>query len=166
MSVIITDANVLIDYNNIDCLYILKLYSTNVYEVLVPTVIVDEVDGIDDESLANLGISIIEESVEQEHDAFEIKGKKGLSYADAVCFVLARDTEGFCLTGEKALLSYCEMNQVKSMRGLRPLIDLAKSGHIHSDEAVRIGGLICDSNYRLRGKKDEIIDRIKSELGM
>lgn len=103
---LIMDANTLTDYLQTDST-ILKLISTYIGPVTIPSPIFDEVKLLTESDCVNLGLRVIEPSLEQV--VFEAVSKRGrLSFPDHLCLIIARATEWIsCVTDDVALRNSC-----------------------------------------------------------
>ena len=156
---LIVDANVLIDYINSD-IGVLALVSQHIGSVHVPSVILDEVDGLTDEDCENLGFTVLEESVEILMAAGETRG--ALSFEDHVCLLLANEYEWTCVSNDKSLHRACEGEGVSVIWGLRLMIELVESGYLDKGAALEVASTIHLTNPR--HITPEIIDDFKSKI--
>ncbi|MCC2606794.1 hypothetical protein [Planctobacterium marinum] len=132
---VITDANVLIDYADAD-ITMLALYSEKIERVIIPSVILDEVDQLTHDDCLQYGFEIIDEELEILSEASNAQHGP-LSFQDKVCLYLAKSIGGVtCITNEKALLKFCEEDNIPTKRGLRLLLELAEHSHISRDDAI------------------------------
>lgn len=158
---LIVDANVLIDYANSD-LSILALVSRHVGLIHVPSVILDEVDGLNEEDCFNLGLSVVEESIEVLLTAAETRG--ALSFEDHVCLLLAAENGWTCVSNDKPLHSACVEESVPVKWGLRLMIELVEGGHLGKDDAFEVAEAIQVSNPR--HITSVIIDEFKRKINL
>jgi len=142
---LIVDANVLIDYNNSD-INILALVSRHVGHIHVPSVILDEVDGLSEEDCVGLGFTVVDEPIEVLLAAGESRG--ALSFEDHVCLLLASNNEWTCVSNDKPLHRACSEENVPEMWGLRLMLDLVEAGRLSRDSALDVAIIIQASNPR------------------
>lgn len=142
---LIVDANVLIDYSNSD-LSMLTLVSQHVGSIHVPSVILDEVDGLTEEECINFGLIVVEEPIEILLEAGATRG--ALSFEDHVCLLLAAQNEWTCVTNDKPLHKACSEEDVSVVWGLRLLIHLVEVAQLDRDSAIDVARAIQASNPR------------------
>jgi rRNA-processing protein FCF1 len=155
---VITDANVLIDYIESD-ISILALYSDKIEQIIIPSVIVDEVEQLSLDDCENHGFLVIEEELEILSNAANFHHGP-LSFEDKVCLYLAKSLENAtCITNEKVLHKFCVQDNIPVKRGLKLLIELVEAGHLEADESIKVVCLIRDSNphHIHQGVVDEFI---------
>lgn len=158
---VITDANVLIDYIESD-ITILALYSDKIEQVIIPSVIIEEVEQLSLDDCENYGFLIIEEELEILSDAAN-SHHGPLSFEDKVCLYLAKSLQNAtCITNEKALYKFCEQDQIPVKRGLKLLIELVEGLHINKEEAINVVQLIHQSNphHIHQGVIDDFLNKI------
>ena len=142
---IITDANVLIDYAESD-ITMLALYSDKIEKVIIPSVILEEVEQISSDDCFKYGFDVVEENIEVLFEASNAQHGP-LSFQDKVCLYLAKNMgDVTCITNEKALLKFCEQDKIPTKRGLKLLLELVKHEHISHDEAIGVVYAIHESN--------------------
>ncbi len=140
---LVFDASALIDYGN--CAPdVLALAAVHLAPVWVPDLVFAEVDCLTPEDAATLGITVAETSADHMDEA--ASRPRTLSFEDYLCFLLARDAGFTCVTGDAALLRHCLANGAAAVRGLRPLIDLARLGVLPLGRALRIARSIEAQN--------------------
>ncbi len=137
------DACVLIDLVGAD-LNLLSMVATHVGDVVIPTPILGEVDGLDEEGCATLGLTLFEPTFAQITEAANGGGR--LSFHDWVCLIAARDAGWTCVTNDGALLRVCQQQGVVTVRGLRPILTLVERGHLHHSKAIVVMKAIRTSN--------------------
>jgi rRNA-processing protein FCF1 len=97
---LILDANILIDFYNYD-MTIIQLIGRNVGQIYLPTPILDEIDEIDEDCCTELGIILIEPTLDQ---ALSASAKNGpLSFQDNLCLIIAKEHGWTCVTNDKPL---------------------------------------------------------------
>lgn len=134
--VLLFDANVLIDFweGNRS---LLRLISTQVGLIVIPTVVFDEVEQLTARQCRSLGIEIVEPTLEQLTVASQEGG--GLSVADRLCLEMARERGASCVTNDGLLRQACTNNAVPVVWGLELLAALVEQGHTTSRIARRAG---------------------------
>lgn len=158
---LIVDANVLIDYTNSD-ISILSLVSRHVGHIYVPSVILDEVDGLSEEDCVNLGFTVVDEPIEILLTAGEARG--ALSFEDHVCLLLAAENEWTCVSNDKPLHRACVEESVAVMWGLRLMLELVGARHLDKDSALEVAVAIQASNPR--HLTPEIIDEFRHKVNL
>ena len=101
----ILDACVLIDFVTTDAM-LLKLTSEHVGTVHVASVVLGEVDQLDESSAASLGLHVVEPSLDLSLDAAARGG--ALSFEDWVSLLVAKDNGWTCVTNDRRLRAECE----------------------------------------------------------
>jgi|TARA_B110000240_G_C13468633_1_gene439908 rRNA-processing protein FCF1 len=155
---VITDANVLIDYIESD-ISMLALYSDKIEQVIIPSVIVDEVEQLSLDDCESHGFLVIEEELEVLSNAANFHHGP-LSFEDKVCLYLAKSLESAtCITNEKALHKFCEKDNIPVKRGLKLLIELVEADHLEAEEAIKVVYMIHNVNphHIHQGVVDEFI---------
>jgi hypothetical protein len=123
---------------------VLALIGVHVGPIWVPTPVLEEVDTLDETQCTALGLVVVEPTLAQLDEAAE--PDPALSFADRVCFVMARDASAICVTGDGALGRRCDLNRVISWRGLRPILALIECGVFSRENAVAVVTLISANN--------------------
>lgn len=129
---LLVDANVLVDYQSAD-LTILALVSRHVGTVHIVSTVLAEVKGLDESICQQLGLIVVEPSIEQANEAAPPNGR--LSLADRLCCVVSRDNHWTCVSNDKALRRECASAGVPVIWSLELLLELVKSGHLPSEDA-------------------------------
>jgi hypothetical protein len=129
------DASVLIDYVAVDPA-VLGLVAGHVGPVVIPLLVLAEVDGLDEPEATALGLTVQEPTDEQLDEAMD--RPRILSFQDVMCFVTARDLGLTCVTNDAALATHCRAAGVPVVRGFRPLIALVDRAVISRLEGVRM----------------------------
>lgn len=154
LRILVVDASVLIDYAQV-APEILTLLSVTGVELIVPSPIFDdEVNDLNDDQAAELGLQLLDPSIAQMTEAGtrEAAGS-GLSFYDWLCYIVARDGEDWMvLTNDGLLRRTCEGSGIKTTRGLRLLLDLVNASHLSASEAKHIAEAMCRANPRLGHK--------------
>ena len=140
---LILDANTLIDYCNSDRM-VIRLISDIVGKVHVAMPVFDEVKGIDEAACSELGIQLVEPSIEHVVEASKKIGP--LSFQDKLCYILAKENGWTCVTNDKPLRKHCEINGVDIVWGIELICILTESGGLSSEEAKEIIILMQSNN--------------------
>lgn len=156
---LVVDANVLIDYANADAT-VLSLISKVIGPLNVPDAVLDKVGQLDRHDCDELGIKVVEPSLEQLIEAGERRGR--LAYDDRICLILARDNVWICITNDKALRSKCAEIGVEVLWGLQPMITLVAEDELGSEDAELIALSIHEANPAF--VTEEIVERFKNKL--
>lgn len=154
LRILIVDASVLIDYALV-APEVLTLVSVSGAELVVPSpVFDDEVVDLDDDQAGELGLKLVDPSIEQmtEAGARDAAGG-GLSFYDWLCYIMARDGgDWVVLTNDGLLRRTCEADDIATTRGLRLLLDLVGLDALPAQEAERIAREMCQINPTLGDK--------------
>ena len=156
---LVADANVLIDYAKTDP-SILTLYARHMGPIYVPSVILEEVDQLDEMECERLGLTVITEPIEILMAAVAKRGP--LSFEDWVCLLLARENGWTCVTNEKPLHRICKQEGVDHIWGLRLMIELVLAGQLTNGDAMDVAYDIQAINPRYITQ--EIIERFAAEV--
>ena len=156
---LVVDANVLIDYANAD-LTVLSLVSRVMGPLHVPDVVLDKVDQLDRHDCDQLGMRIVEPSLEQLLEAGEKRGR--LAYDDRLSLILARDNTWTCITNDKALRAECAEVGVEVLWGLQPMLTLVANGELGVEDAENVAANIHESNPAF--VTEEVVEKFKSKL--
>jgi predicted nucleic acid-binding protein len=140
---LILDANVLIDYCAADR-SVLTLISEHVGRVQVPTVLLEEVEDLDESECDRLSLQLVEPSLELLTGAG--RRRIGLSFYDHLCLLAAKDGGWTCVTNDGRLRRECAAERVPVLWGLEPMIDLVATGHMTSAQAREIAERIHLAN--------------------
>ncbi len=142
---LILDANVLIDYCAADR-SVLTLISRHVGLVHVPSVLLEEVEGLDQSECERLGLVVVEPEVALLAAAGT--RRPGLSYYDHLCLLAAKAAGWTCVTNDGRLRRECTAEHVAILWGLEPMITLVAGAHLTASEARRVSRGISASNPR------------------
>jgi hypothetical protein len=149
---LVGDASVLIDVGDASVLIdvadaneaVLGLIVQHLARVIIPTPVLAEVGSLDELRCAALGLEVVEPSLDQLREA--AIPDPGLSFADKICMIVARDVGGTAWTNDGPLGDECETHGVSRMRGLRPLLELVEVGALAIDVAVGTVDLMRANN--------------------
>ena len=154
----IIDASTLIDYADTD-LSVLKIFSENIGQILIPIPIIEEVKQISEEELVAYNFKIIVPTIEQIIQAFSNVGV--LSFADLICLIIAQKNNCTIITNDKSLQREAEKAGVNVIRGLRVMIMLVGAGLLSKNEARKIAKKMSEINRFITTK---IISDFMKEL--
>lgn len=143
--VYILDANVVIDYLEVDS-SILSLAARHLGNLVVPRpVLFQEIDDLDEASAVALNLSV-ESPTDEEFGAAQGLPEGPLSLHDRISFAMARARCATCVTNEKPLRKLCLDEGVAVIRGLRLLILLVQRGELSSHSAIQVAEAIHAAN--------------------
>lgn len=128
---LILDANVLIDLLQCDKM-ILPLISEYVGQVAAATTILEEVQGFTSDDCIELGIMLVEPSLDQVMTAAE--SPTPLSFYDWICFLLAEEGGWICVTNDKALRRQCTSRNLAVIWELEMLCLLVEAGGLPKEQ--------------------------------
>ena len=158
---IITDANVLIDYLEGD-ISTLSLYSEHIEKVIIPSVILDEVDGLSIDDCETYGFEVVFEELDLLFEASNSQHGP-LSFQDKVCLYMAKEDKSItCITNEKALLKFCEKDGIPVKRGLKLIVELVQLKKLTKQVAISTVERIHRSNPLHINR--EVVEAFKSML--
>lgn len=158
----IIDACVLIDYISADR-YVLELIVRYVGPLYVVSPIVDEVDGINDADLSEMGLIVIEPEFEDAFTASANSEEMPTSFQDQLCLLTARRHGMACVTNDKNLRTACCNEGVECVWGLQLLLLLHEKMGIPTEEVIEIVEVIHKSNPKHITEK--IVSRFNALLG-
>jgi predicted nucleic acid-binding protein len=158
---LLVDANVLIDYLEGDLL-VLQSVTRHLGRVYVPSVVLDEVQRVDERICDQLGIEVVEPSLDQILQAAAGGGR--LSFEDRVCCLMARELGWTCVTNDSSLRRECLSQGVKVLWGLQLMVRLVAAGHLVPEEALAIAQRIQRSNPR--HITEDILNRFRATVGL
>ena len=145
-SLLILDANVLIDYCEADR-HLLRLISIHLAPISLPITILSEVDGLSREDCAELGLELVDPPLAQLTAVAQRRGG-GLSLNDRLCLVLAKERQGACVTNDGRLRAECRTENVPVIWGPEPLVQLVRDGPLTPERAVRAVSQMQRANPR------------------
>jgi len=128
---LILDANVIIDLMECDKM-ILPLISRYVGQVAVASTIIEEVHGLSTDNCLELGLFLVEPTLEQVITAAE--KSRPLSFNDWLCLILAEDAGWTCVTNDKALRKHCHSRNITVMWEFEMLCLLVEAGGLKPDQ--------------------------------
>ena len=140
---LILDANVLIDLLLCDKM-ILPLISEYVGQVAIATTILEEVQGFTADDCIELGIFLVEPSLNQVMAAAE--SPTPLSFYDWLCLLLVEEGDWICVTNDKALRRQCTSRNLAVMWELEMLCLLVEAGGLLKEQCKGIILSIKDRN--------------------
>ncbi|MGI5862446.1 MAG: hypothetical protein ACOX6T_10375 [Myxococcales bacterium] len=159
---LLIDANVLIDLCEADRT-VIRLISQHVGQVLVPLpVLREEVDQIDEAECPDLGIVLIEPSLQTAAEAATRRG--GLSFHDHLCLLLARDKGAACVTNDRRLRRECAAENVPVRWGLETVALLVDVGALTPEAAEEIGDAVQQASSQFI--TDPVIERFHARIGL
>ena len=147
---VISDANVLIDYINVEQTKILRLATDHLFPIKLPRSILDEVDQLTEDRAEALGMEIIEATFSQLKEAAARGG--GLSKADKLCFAIARDNGWAVWTSDKPLHTKCKEKGIPAYRELELMLDLCAAGKLDPAVALQTAQKISEVNERISNR--------------
>ena len=148
-TIIVCDANVLIDYFDNNKSIISKCTAHN-YEIHVPRQILEEIRQMDETAAVLIGLKIYEPTLAQLLEAKSLNGP--LSFQDWLCLIISRDEGWTCLTNEKALYKKCQVESIEVIRGFSIMYELCKNGQLSKKESIDTATRIKVSNRRIEEK--------------
>lgn len=154
---IVFDANILIDLVNCEK-GLLPLLSEE-YNIVIPDLILNEVNGLDKREAEEYGLLVTETSLEMIEKSR--KRLAGCSFQDSVCFHMARENRWICATNDKRLGRECRKAKVEVMRSFRMLIMLVEGNVIHEQKAVTIAKKMVEINPQLT---DDVLEDFFKKL--
>ena len=159
--IVICDANILIDYAKANK-KLIGVITRELYEIVVPSPVWDEIKDLTRDDAKTFGITIIEPSLDQLTEAGQMFGG-GLSAEDHLCFIMARDQQVICATNEKPLRKKCADHGIEILWGLEIMLQLCKNGKLKIDVAEKTAEQIVAINRRITEKVlKEFIAKLKS----
>jgi len=155
----VLDANVLIDYCAADR-SVLTLASRHIGPIHVPSILLDEVDGLDESECERLRLVVIE----PETSLLVTAGRRrpGLSYYDHVCLLSARAAGWTCVTNDGRLRRECMAEQVPVWWGLELMVPLVAERHLTIPAATNVAHAIHSANPLYI--TDEILHRFEARI--
>ena len=156
-SILLADANVLIDYRDVDP-SILALAVEHLGPVFVLRDVLGEVRGFDETRAASLGLTLVDPSAELMLEIDSLPRR--LTRADRLCYLACRDHDWICLTNDRFLRSHCETNAIRTCWGLEILIRLVGCEALRRERAIGVAQSIADGNRSIAA----VLDRFMQAL--
>jgi hypothetical protein len=154
------NAEVLIDYVDADESVVVTI-GQQIAPIHIPTPVLDEVDQVDEERAASLGLHLVEPTLAQVAEA--LPGPPTTSFQDRLCLVVARDGGWTCVTNDKQLRKACEAAGVSLAWGLEPLAWLVAESALKPARALAVAEAIRAAN---RFITRDIIRRFRKQIGL
>ena len=158
-TVLLSDANVLIDYRDSD-LAILALVVQHLAPVHVLRDVVDEVDDLSLARCEELGLKVIEAGPETLLQLEELPRR--LSRYDRLSLHVCRENDWICVTNDRLLRRICGEHNVRTRWGLQLMLDLVSAGGLSASRALMAAERIHANNPHHISK--EILQRFSSRL--
>jgi hypothetical protein len=156
----IIDACTVIDYQKTED-WVLKLFSQNFGPVYVAApVLEEEIRHFTSEDCKRLGISVARPDLGQIVEAGKWQGP--ISRYDALTLIIARDSGWTIISADKALLRQAEIENVRFIRGLRPMIMLVSGGHLSGEKAIEISERMRAINPGFLNR--EVLEEFRKEI--
>lgn len=144
--IILSDANVLIDYIKANEKLLTEACSA-VFEIYVPIPVLREIKQLTETKAKRLGLKLYEPSTEQLTES--LSDSMRLSFEDKLCLRIASDNVWICATNDKVLKKECERFKVSTMWGLEIMLVLNEKGVLSKKEATKTAQAIFKVNKRL-----------------
>ncbi len=142
LRLLLLDACVLIDYCKAER-SILKLAAHHVGRLHVATPVFEEVEQLDHAGAADLGLVLVDPSLELAMRAASRGGR--LSFQDRLCLLLAKENGWTCVS-DTQLRRACESEGLNVLWGLEILVLLVEAGPTSAADAKQIAKAIHDCN--------------------
>lgn len=156
---LISDANVLIDFAEVDP-EILRLMATTLWQLHVSMDVLREVRALSAQKARSLGLIICEPTIDEIKEASAPGG--GLSGPDRLCLAMAKGRGWACLTNDQRLRGECKSSGVQVLWGLEALVLLHKAEVLTKTHAVKTAEAIRKANPR--HITEEILRRFCEQL--
>lgn len=157
--VLLSDANVLIDYRDSD-ITVLSLVVKHVAPVHVVREVVDEVDDLSLSRCRALGLNVIDVDPAALLELAKLPGR--LSRRDRLSFYISRENDWICVTNDRPLRRACEEHDVRVRWGLELMLDLHAAGALPTARALAIARRIHDNNPH--HVNESILERFAARL--
>ncbi len=159
-NLLILDACVLIDYWKTES-KILAEFGKHIGKLHIADPVLKEVEDINDsEELLNLGVRIVQPEV---NDIIEAGSKRSqLSFQDRLCLIIAKRKDFICVTNDKTLRRFCEIEGINIMWGLEMLLLLHEKNVISYSHAAKIAKKI--QNINPKHVNDKVIQKFITKL--
>lgn len=142
-ALLIVDSCVLIDLWEADR-SLLTLVSRHLGEIHVATPVLAEVDEIDESDAVSVGLRLVEPSLDMATEAAASRGT--LSFADRLCFLLAKENAWTCVSNDRRLRRTCEEARVPVLWGLELIVGLVDAGALDPVGAIENAERIAKAN--------------------
>lgn len=139
---LITDANILIDYYLADSELISILCRE--FKVKISKMVMDEIEQFTYMEAIEFGIEILETENSLSLNRPELNR---LSFQDKSCIALTKKLNGSCLTNDKKLKSYLEKEGFKTYWGLEMILHLVSRNYFDKQRATQITNKIFENNF-------------------
>lgn len=157
-AILIVDACVLIDFWQVDP-GLVTLLARYLGAVHVAASVLDEVEGLDHAAALEAGLRVVEPEVDVLAEAAQ--SRRGLSYQDHQCLILARTHGWVCVTNDGRLRKVCAEDGVDVLWGLETLALLVECGGLPADDAVELSKQVARLNAYLT---TEILARFEARV--
>lgn len=158
-ALLIVDACVLIDFWQTDP-SVVTLLARHVGELHVAASVLDEVDDLDHAAALEAGLKIVQPELDVLTGAAQ--SRRGLSFQDHQCLILARTRGWICVTNDGRLRKVCAEDGVDVLWGLQLLARLVEAGGLPVDDAMELANDMARLNPFLTAN---ILKRFKASLG-
>ncbi len=157
-ALLILDACVLIDFWDTDP-SLLTLVIRHVGAIHVAETVLSEAKSVPRDGVIEAGVIPVEPSFEVM--SLAAVRRRGLSFADHVCLLLAKDGRWTCVTNDGRLRRACAEDAVSVLWGLELVLQLARSGGIDAKAAERVGQSMAAKNRYLT---DAVLKNFEAKL--
>ena len=144
-TLILTDANILIDYASCG-MEVLALVSEHLAPVVVPDVILQEVRRLTQEQIEEAGITVVETPLDLLSPDPLVS--KRLSTQDRVCLEMASTNGWTCATNDRVLRNACQVRGVPLVWGLELMVELVDRRVLPEKKARNVGKKMHQVNPR------------------
>lgn len=148
-ALLILDACVLIDFWDADP-SVLTLVVQNIGEVHIAENVLSEVRQVDRSAAMTAGLILVEPSLEVM--AAAATRRRGLSFQDHLCLILARDRSWTCVSNDGRLRQACAEDGVSVLWGLELLAQLVEVGGLPAITGIELGKRMAAANPYLTEK--------------
>lgn len=156
-SILLADANVLIDFRDADQT-ILSLAAEHIGPIYVLHVVLEEVKDFDEKRAQSLGLVVVDVPTELMLEVDLLPHR--LRRADRLCFLACRDNDWICLTNDRLLRTHCEGRSIRTRWGLELLLELQTRGVLTRARAIEIAESIAAGNRSIAA----VLDRFRESL--
>lgn len=143
VEILVTDANVLIDFYQAKP-KLLKILCSE-FQVKIPKLVMDEIEEFTALEAIDFGMEIIDSEIAE--PPLENISKK-LSFQDKSCISLAKKLNASCLTNDKKLKEYLDRFQIKTYWGLEIILSFYEKKLLTNEEITEIGNKVFSMNPR------------------